>query len=198
MGLKLTYGEGQTPIDQDELDQLKVKTISVREELDEFEQQNIEKAQEWLLGKNFTAAKILSEDFLFELHERMFGDVWSWAGQTRRTNKNIGVDWKEIRIHLRQLLEDTKYWIEHRTYSEDEIAIRFKYRIVNIHCFPNGNGRHSRLMADIIIEKIFAKPLFTWGKGSITTKGEVRSNYLTALKQADPISVDALIAFARS
>jgi Fic-DOC domain mobile mystery protein B len=198
MGLNLTYGEGQTPIDQDELDQLKIKSISVREELDEFEQQNIERAQEWLLGKNLAADKILSEDFVFELHERMFGDVWSWAGQTRRTNKNIGVDWTEIRIQLRCLLEDTRSWIEHRTYSEDEIAIRFKYRIVTIHCFPNGNGRHSRLMADIIIEKIFGKPLFTWGKGSITKKGEIRSNYLRALLEADHTSVDALLAFARS
>jgi Fic-DOC domain mobile mystery protein B len=198
MGLNLTYGEGQTPIGQDELDQLKIKSISLREEMDEFEQQNIEKAQEWLLGKNFTADKILSEDFVFEVHERMFGDVWSWAGQTRRTNKNIGVDWTVIRIRLRLLLEDTKYWVEHRTYSEDEIAIRFKHRIVTIHCFPNGNGRHSRLMADIIIEKLFGKPIFTWGKGGISKKGEIRSNYLIALKQADQTSVDALITFARS
>lgn len=198
MGLSLTYMDGQSPIDQDELNQLKIKSISVREELDEFEQQNIEKAQEWLLGKNFTAERILSDDFIFELHKRMFGDVWLWAGQTRRTNKNIGVDWTEIRIYLRKLLEDTKYWIEHRTYSEDEIAIRFKHRIVSIHCFPNGNGRHSRLMADIMIEKMFGKPSFTWGKGNITKKGEIRSNYLTALKQADHASIEALIAFARS
>jgi len=198
MGLNLTYSEGQTPIDQDELDQLKIKSISTREELDELEQQNIEKAHEWSLGKKFTADRILSEEFVLELHERMFGDVWLWAGQTRRSNKNIGEDWREVRIQLRNLLEDTKHWVEHRTFSEDEVAIRFKHRLVSIHCFPNGNGRHSRMMADIIIEKIFGKPVFTWGKGNITEKGEVRSKYLAALKQADQVSLEALINFARS
>ena len=198
MGLSLTYGEGQSPLTPEELDELKVKSISTRGELDELEQQNIEKVQEWLLGRNLSADRILSEEFIFELHRRMLGDVWSWAGQQRKTNKNIGVDSTEIRVALRNLLDDTKYWIEHQAYPEDEIAVRFKHRIVTIHCFPNGNGRHSRLMADIIIEKIFSKPMFSWGKGNTSTKGQTRSNYLAALKAADQASVNALLAFARS
>ena len=117
MGLTIPYADGQTPLTPEELDELKVKSISIREELDQLEQQNIEKAQEWLLGRDFSGGKILSEDFIFELHRRMLGDVWSWAGQTRKSNKNIGVDWTEIRTSLLALLEDTKYWIEHQTHQ---------------------------------------------------------------------------------
>ncbi len=198
MGLDLAYVEGQTPLTPEELDELKVKSIATRGELDELEQQNIENAQQWLFGKNFSLETILSEDFIFELHERMLGNVWFWAGQTRKSNKNIGVDWIEVRTNLRALLDDTKYWIEHQTYSEDEIAVRFKLRIVTIHCFPNGNGRHSRLMADVIIEKIFGKPVFTWGNGNISKPGQTRSNYLAALKAADGGPIDELLRFARS
>jgi Fic-DOC domain mobile mystery protein B len=198
MGIEPANDEGQTPISQDELDELKIKSISVREELDEHEQHNIEKAQEWLLGKNFSSEKVLSVEFVLELHKRMFGDVWSWAGQTRRTNKNIGVDWTEIPFHLRSLLDDSKYWVANQTFPEDEIAVRFKLQIVKIHCFPNGNGRHSRLMADVIIEKKFGKPIFTWGSGNISQPGLTRTNYFTALKAADAGSIDELVRFARS
>jgi Fic-DOC domain mobile mystery protein B len=163
----MAYGEGQTPLSQEELDDLKVVSITTRAELDELEQQNIEHAQEWLLGRRFSAQRILSEGFILELHKRMFSDVWRWAGEIRRSNKNLGVDWPEIRTHLRELLTSAGYWIDHRTYPEDEIAIRFSYRIVTIHCFANGNGRHSRLMADVIIDKIFGKPPFSWGSANL-------------------------------
>jgi Fic-DOC domain mobile mystery protein B len=198
VGLDLRYTEGQPPLTPEELDELRVKSISARGELDELEQQNIEKAQEWVLGRNLSADRILSAEFVFELHERMFGDVWSWAGQQRRTNKNIGVDWTLIRTELRSLIDGTKYWIAHHTYPEDEIAIRFKHTLVSIHCFPNGNGRHSRLMADVIVDKIFDRPLFTWGRGNITQQGLTRSQYLAALRSADQATVVDLIAFARS
>jgi Fic-DOC domain mobile mystery protein B len=198
MGIRLVYGEGQTPISQDELDELKIKSIAVREELDQHEQHNIEKAQEWLFERSLSPDKVLSEDFVFELHKRMFGDVWSWAGQTRKTNKDLGVDWTEIPVSLRLLLDDAKYWIANRPYPEDEIAVRFKHRIVTIHCFPNGNGRHSRLIADVIIDKIFGKQVFTWGSGNITKPGQTRSNYLAALKAADVGPIDELLRFARS
>jgi Fic-DOC domain mobile mystery protein B len=198
MGLNLTYTAGQTPLTAEELDDLKIKTISTRGDLDELEQQNIEKAQEWLLSRKLSADKIFSEDFIFELHRRMLGEVWSWAGHTRRSNKNIGVDWTEIPIHLRNLLADAKYWVANQTFSNDHIAILFKLRIVKIHCFPNGNGRHSRLMADTIIEKIYGGELFTWGSGNLIQKGQTRSNYLAALKVGDGNSIGELIKFARS
>ena len=195
MGLDLNYTIGQTPIDEDEKDGLLVKTISTIGELNEFEQLNIEKAVEWTLRRKPELDKILTEDFVKELHRRMFSEVWKWAGIFRLTNKNIGVDKFEIGIKLRDLLEDCKYWIEHKIYVEEEIAIRFSHRVVNIHPFANGNGRHSRLISDILVSHGLGKPHFTWGKKNLINKGEARSKYLRALKDADNGDYKLLIEF---
>lgn len=198
MGLNLTYIEGQTPLDEDEKQDLLIPTISTQGELDEFEQQNIEYAVQWTMFNAFAADEILTDQFVKDLHRRMFGDVWLWAGQFRRSNKNIGVDKFEIGIALRNLLDDARYWIDNATYDGDEIAVRFKHRLVHIHCFSNGNGRHSRLMADVIIEEIYDHPPFTWGRGSLRKKGEARSIYLAALRTADKGNITPLLEFARS
>ena len=196
MGLNLDYFDGQTPIDEDEKEGLLIKTISTLGELDEFEQLNVEKAVDWTMKRKPTSEKILTEDFVKELHKRMFGDVWKWAGDFRNSNKNIGVDKFQIGIELRNLLDDCKFWIKNRTYSEDEIAIRFSHRLVKIHPFPNGNGRHSRLIADILVSHGLGKSHFTWGSKNLTKKGEARNKYLTALKEADQEDYKSLIEFA--
>lgn len=198
MGLELNYEDDQTKLDEDEKEGLKINTITTNKELDEYEQLNIEKALEWTIPKRFSAEKLLSEEFVRSLHKKMFGVVWKWAGDFRRTEKNIGVDWVKIGIELRTLIDDTRFWIEHKTYPPEEIAIRFKHRLVTIHCFPNGNGRHSRLMADLIIEKIFNKPAFTWGRTNLTGASEIRSDYISALKQGDKGNITPLVAFART
>jgi len=198
MGLKIEYEEGQTPINDEEKNGLKIQTISIQSELDELEQLNIEKAIEWTIHSKFSMTKILSESFIKELHFKMFSEVWSWAGQFRQSEKNIGVHWIKIQTELRTLLDDTKYWVENKTYPPDELAIRFKHRLVNIHCFPNGNGRHSRIMADIIISFIMEKEIFPWHQSNMVKAGEVRHKYITALKEADKGHIDSLIAFARS
>lgn len=198
MGLNLEYQEGQTPLDDDEKEGLRIETIATREELDEFEQQNIEQAVEWTMKRSLKYSVILTEDFVQKLHKRMYGDVWAWAGEFRKTNKNIGIDKWQIPTELRYLLDDTMYWIENNTYPPDEIAIRFKHRIVAIHCFPNGNGRHSRLMADIIAEKVFKQPVFTWGAANLVKGGDARAVYLTAIRAADAGNIVPLMTFARS
>ena len=198
MGLDLEYRAGQTPIDDDEKEGLLISTIATRAELDEFEQQNIEDAVQWSLTRNFKPGEIFTERFVRDVHKRMYGNVWRWAGKFRQTNKNIGVDKWQIVAELRNLLDDVSYWVEHDTFTPDEIAVRFKHRIVSIHCFPNGNGRHSRLMADIIIEKIFQKPVFNWGAENITLDGVSRSAYLKAIRAADIGEYGPLIAFVRS
>lgn len=198
MGLELDYDDGQTPLDEDEKEGLLIPTIATRGELDEFEQQNIEKAIMWTIGRKLKTKAILTEDFVTALHKRMYGDVWAWAGAFRKTNKNIGVDKWQIPTDLRNLLHDAVYWVENRTYPADEIAIRFKHRIVSIHCFANGNGRHSRLMADVIFEKIFGLPVFTWGAANLVKCGDPRKGYLKALKAADNGDFELLIKFARS
>jgi Fic-DOC domain mobile mystery protein B len=198
MGLELEYIDGQTPLDEDEKEGLLIKTIATRGELDEFEQQNIEQAVGWTLRRSFKLEAILTEDFVRNVHKRMYGDVWRWAGEFRKTNKNIGVDKWQIPMELKCLLDDTKYWIDYNKDEPDEIAIMFKHRMVSIHCFSNGNGRHSRLMADILIEKVFKRPVFTWGAGNLVKQGDARAAYLAAVKAADAGDMLPLVAFARS
>ena len=198
MGLNLTYNDGQTPLDEDEKEGLLIKAISTRSELDEFEQQNIEDAIQWSLTRKLKLEQILSESFIRDLHKRMYGRVWKWAGEYRKTNKNIGVDKLTIPIALRSLIDDAKYWFEHKVYEPDEFAIRIKHRVVSIHCFPNGNGRHSRMIADIIIEKIYNQPVFSWGGNSLSNETDIREQYLKAIRKADKGEFNLLLKFARS
>jgi Fic-DOC domain mobile mystery protein B len=198
MGLKFDYKDGQTPLDEEEKESLKIKSITTQGELDEFEQLNIEKAVEWTIHTNLKLEKILTEKFIKDLHKKMFGDVWKWAGEFRRTEKNIGIPWIKIGLELKYLLDDTKYWIENETFSPEEIAIRFKHRIVSIHCFPNGNGRHSRMMADIIMESIFGIEIFSWHQSNMVKANKIRKEYINALKEADNGNVKPLIEFAKN
>ncbi len=190
MGLNLTYSDVQSPLDEGEKEGLLIVSITTRGELDELEQLNIEKAVEWTLSKKLNKDKILTEDFIKALHKKMFGDVWKWAGEFRKSEKNIGVE-------LRVLLDDTKFWIENSTYTPDEIAIRFKHRIVNIHCFPNGNGRHSRIMADLIIESVFGKEVFGWNNSNLVNPNRARKEYIESIRKADDGNITPLLDFAR-
>ena len=198
MGLALEYADGQTPLDEDEKEGLKIKSITTQGELDEFEHLNIEKAVEWTIHTKLKPERILTEKFVKDLHKKMYGDVWKWAGNFRTTDKNIGIEWTQIGVELKCLIDDARYWIENKTYSSEEIAIRFKHRIVAIHCFPNGNGRHSRMMADIIMESIFNRDVFNWHKSDMVKADETRKRYITALKQADEGNIKPLIDFARN
>lgn len=198
MGLDFELVDGQTPLDEEEKEGLLISTITTRGELDEFEQLNIEKAIRWTLTRKFKMDDILTEDFIKLVHKKMYGDVWACAGEFRKTNKNLGVDKHQVAIELRKLLGDCNYWIDQGTYPPDEIAVRFKHRIVSIHCFSNGNGRHSRMMGDLIIEKIFGKPVFTWGANAdLTNTSDTRKEYLTAVKTADKNDIRPLLEFAR-
>ncbi|WP_417201402.1 mobile mystery protein B [Bizionia sp.] len=198
MGLEFDYKVGQTPLDEVEKEGLKIKSITTQGDLDEFEQLNIEKAVEWTIHTKLKPEKILTEKFVKDLHKKMYGDVWKWAGEFRMTEKNIGIPWTQIGIELKNLLDDTKYWIEHKTFPPEEIAIRFKHRIVSIHCFPNGNGRHSRMMADIIMESIFGNDIFTWNQSNMVKASETRNKYLKSLREADNGNFTSLIEFAKN
>ncbi len=198
MGLDLIYIDGQTPLDEEEKEGLLISTVTIREELYEFEQQNIEEAIKWTLTTRFKLDKLFTQTFIKLVHKQMYKSVWSWAGDFRKTNKNIGVDRWQIALELKKLLEDAVFWTKNNTFSPDEIAIRFKHRLVSIHCFSNGNGRHSRLMADIIIDRIFGVPVFTWGAANLSKESNSRITYLRALKLADQGDYSALLLFARS
>ena len=198
MGLEISYIYGQTPLSEEEKEALLIKTISTRSELDEFEQQNIESAMEWTIKQKYSVDKILTMDFILDVHKRMFDRIWKWAGTFRKTNKNIGVDKFQIVQELRVLLDDCKYWTDNEIYSNDEIAVTFKHRLVKIHPFPNGNGRHSRLIADILISHAFENKVFSWGGTNLTKPGDSRKKYLEAIYKADDGDIRPLINFARS
>ncbi|MBG6204669.1 Fic-DOC domain mobile mystery protein B [Labrenzia sp. EL_13] len=184
-----------TPLDAEEREGLLQTWITTRADLNEAEQANIDDAVAWIDRRR--NADLLSEGFVFELHKRMFGDVWSWAGSVRKTGKNIGIDPQQIHLQLGGLLRDVQYWIENSSFSPDEIAVRLHHGLVAIHPFPNGNGRHARLMADLLIVRLGAEP-FSWGGGTLRDIGTLRAEYIAALRAADNHDFAPLLAFARS
>jgi len=198
MGLAINYIDEQTPLSEEEKDGLKIPSITTREELDEFEQLNVEKAIQWTFGKKIKAEELLSEKFIKDLHKRMYGEVWKWAGSFRNSEKNIGIKSYLIPVQLKQLLDDAQFWFQNNTFPPVEIAIRFKHELVSIHCFPNGNGRHSRLMADLIMEKLFGEQFLSWGSSNLVNVTDKRKDYISALKLADKRQIEPLISFAKS
>lgn len=190
------YPEGATPIDPDEAEGLLLTHITTLGELDRWEQENIVEALTWLDKTNPT--DILNEQFVKELHRRMFGSVWKWAGHFRRSDKNIGGPWYQISTSLKNLCDDARFWIKLEEESPDEMAIRFHHRLVSIHPFPNGNGRHARLMTDILLENVMKCPRFTWGSGNLSKPGDIRQNYIAALRAADEHNYEPLLKFVRT
>jgi Fic-DOC domain mobile mystery protein B len=184
-----------TPLTPEERDALIPTHITLRGELNELEQNNIAEVDRWAFERK---RNVLGEDFLKGLHRRMFNKVWKWAGEYRKTEKNIGINPPfRIQPEMWQTIEDTKFWIENKSYPPDEIAVRFHHRLVSVHPFPNGNGRWSRLAADLLIVQQ-AGARFTWGRTNLQAKGDIRRAYINALKAADNHDLEPLIKFARS
>lgn len=194
--MEFTYPEGATPLDPNEVEGLIPTHITKREELDRWEQDNINEALGWVEEKK--PKDILNERFMKLLHKKMFCHVWKWAGSFRRSDKNIGVSWYMIPMELKKLCDDTEYWIDHQSFPEDEIAARFHHRLVLIHLFPNGNGRHARLMTDMLLEHVLSQSAFTWGKADLIQTGEDRKSYIEALRSADKGDYGRLLEFVRS
>ena len=183
-----------TPLTPEERQGLIPSDITYRRELNRAEQENIARAQDWALSRR---RELLTEKFIKNLHGRMLGEVWQWAGDFRTSQRNIGIPYYQVPMRLLELLDDVKAWIEYETYPSDEVAARFHHRLVHIHPFPNGNGRHSRLMADLLVMQL-GRGRFTWGSANLQDAGEVRKRYIEALKAADNQDIGPLIAFARS
>ncbi len=190
------YPDGATPIDPDEAEDLLLTHITTRGELDRWEEENIIEAMDWLDRTKPT--DILNELFVRELHRRMFANVWKWAGHFRHSDKNIGGPWYQISANLKDLCDDVRLWIELQEYPPDEVAIRFHHRLVLIHPFPNGNGRHARLMTDLLLENILNYPRFTWGIEDLSRTGNARQRYIATLHAADKYNYEPLRKFVRT
>ena len=198
MGLNLNPQYGQTKLSEEEKEGLIPAYITTNAELNYFDQTNISEALLWLISQKPTTENIIEVSFIIRLHKKMYGDTWKWAGSFRTTNKNIGISWTRIPLELKKLMDDAHFWVNNKVYEPAEIAIRVKHRIVSIHCFPNGNGRHSRILADTIIQKGFGLPKFTWGADAYSNQTSLRKAYINALREADTGSIASLLAFAVS
>ena len=189
--------EGATPLDPDEIEGLLLSHIQTKAELNRWEQDNISQAYSWL-EKRRNKEEVISAEFLFKLHQKMFGKVWRWAGDVRLSNRNIGVDFPRIRTELAQLLDDVRYCVENGIYPPDEIAARFHHKLVWIHIFPNGNGRHARLATDTLLVDVLGQEPLSWGNGDLYEDGEIRRMYIGALRAADQHDYNLLLVFIRS
>jgi len=184
----------ETLLDPDERRQLLLPHIATRAQLNEAEQENIADATAWAFARR---RDVLKESFLLSLHKRMLGQVWRWAGTIRNSDRNIGMAFHQIRPQMRLLIEDAGYWLENGTFPPDEIAVRFHHRLVLIHPFPNGNGRHGRLAADLLAVRL-GQARFTWGRVNLAEPEETRRRYIAALRAADAHDIRPLLEFARS
>jgi Fic family protein len=98
---------------------------------------------------------------------------------------------------LSQLLSNTAYCLENPVHSAEEIAVHFHHQLVWLHPFPNGNGRHSRLMTDCLLKQRGLEP-FSWGRANLIAANAVRGRYLQALRAADGGDYQPLQIFVRS
>jgi Fic-DOC domain mobile mystery protein B len=175
-----------------------IPNLATRQELNEFEYTNLLEARTWVLNdRRLKKLDPFAEPFIRDLHRRMLNQTWRWAGQYRTSNPNLGIPFHLIREELGRLLGDARYWVENKTYDLDEIATRFHHRIVSIHPFPDGNGRHGRLLADVVLAKWGREP-FSWGPDNVAVNGATHDNYIKALRQADEGDIGELMKFARS
>ena len=192
--MKFTYPLGATPIDPDEAAGLIPSHISTQNDLNAWEEANILQGALW--AQRQKKGELMDEGFLRELHKQMFNRTWRWAGTFRASNKNIGVDWTHVSVRLNNLLANTQYQMTNKIFAADELAVRFHHELVWIHAFPNGNGRHARLLADTLAVRLGQKR-FSWGANSSLTGSELRQQYLHALRAADTGRYEQLLAFAR-
>lgn len=186
--------EGATPLKAAAREGLIPAGVTLRHELNEYEQENIAEARLWAIDRKRDPIDVR---FCKSLHKRMYSRVWKWAGDYRDYDTNIGCDHVQIEQQLYQLVGSTRFWIENKIFEPDEIAVRYKHRLVQIHPFPNGNGRWSRLMGDVLA-RFLDRPVFSWGGSQLLDDDIVRQTYLAAVKKADGDDFPDLLAFARS
>ena len=195
MGLSPVFPPGATPLDPDEAAGLTPAHITTQEQLNEWELANILEGERWAFSRKHK--DLLSGRFFRALHKRMFGSTWRWAGTFRTTEKNIGIDPAQMAPELKKLCDDVAYQIQHASYPLDAVAARFHHRLTWIHPFPNGNGRFSRTIADLLLVQNGASR-FTWGAGVLVVESDVRQRYIHALRAADGRDYAPLLEFVRS
>lgn len=189
--MSLSPGYGETPIDGDELDAL---LPAVREALGEpptkaavfdLEQQ----IQDEVAADSLTAVidgslaldELMTDHFVRDLHHRSYGDVWLWGGRLRVRELNLGVAPEYIAVELRTALENlTERWNATSDFTPRQLGIAVHAETVRIHPFADGNGRSTRLLADLVFAAAHDSTeveLYNW---SID-----KERYITLLREFD-------------
>jgi Fic-DOC domain mobile mystery protein B len=141
-----------TPLDPALRDDLIQTWVTTRADLNEAEEENILKGAAWARRRRGGTEALLNEDFSKNLHKQMFGEVWKWAGKYRQNELNIGIAPHLVAAEMPVMFDNTRFWVENKTFQLDEIAVRLHHRLTQIHGFPNGNGRHGRMTADLLMK----------------------------------------------
>lgn len=183
MGIEPEFLEGPTPLDPDEAEGL-IPSLSTQGELNEFEALNILEGATWARRSTKVRKALLDQATLRQIHNRMFGSTWRWAGKYRLTQMSIGCEAWRISSELKRLIDDVQSGLQFESYPPEEIAARFHHRIVWIHPFPNGNGRFARLATELLCEQS-GWTLPSRGASDLTRPREARKSYIKALQAAD-------------
>ena len=191
---------GATPLSDEDLNGAIPLDMTTRGDLNRYERQNIAAALPWALRRARLEGPsgVLDFGFLFRLHRRMFGQVWTWAGAQRRRETNVGVDPAQIASQTKQALDDARYWHDNAIFEMDELSVRIHFRLVRIHPFPNGNGRCTRLLADLYRHSVDS-PFLPWGGAAdLDNEGSARARYIAAIMEAAKDNFQPLVDFARN
>jgi Fic-DOC domain mobile mystery protein B len=186
---------GETPID--DISGLKPKGLTTRAQLNAVEARNMRKAVvRYLVIKPSRRQAPFTLEWCYKLHRQMFGEVWRWAGQKRTTELNIGVPFHRIDVDLKNLMADLAFWREKGEMDPIEQVARLHHRAVFIHPFLNGNGRWSRLLANIF-QKQSTDKLTIWPEETVGNASVIREEYLAAVRSGDKGDYNPLIALHR-
>lgn len=159
--MPLTPGYGETPLPHDELSALLPEAAVVlgaaatRADVYDLEQALQAHLEDEIMlaaiDGSLPLDELLTDHFVRDLHSRLYGPVWEWAGKLRRLELNIGVAPERIAVELRESLETIAYRWEHtEDWSAHELGIAVHAELVRIHPFVDGNGRATRFLADLV------------------------------------------------
>lgn len=188
------YPIGATPLN--DYSGLIPKTILTQNDLNRAEAENIFLAQKKYLFGNIGSPKYwFNIPTLKAIHKAMFGNVWVWAGDFRKSITSIGIEPYKVPYQLGELCADVDAWVHNCDgLGILEQAARIHHRLVLIHPFENGNGRFSRLIADRYLLAFDCKhPNWPY----LEDNDAIRSQYIASLKAADRGDYEPLLTIMK-
>jgi Fic-DOC domain mobile mystery protein B len=203
MALIGAHAPGATPLRPEDVERLRpeLRWVKTLEQLNPLEAANIAECEKWAqTSRLFTLPEFLATTRMERVHREMFDEVWLWAGEirTHELENAFASPAHRVRTDLEVLWGDARYWLEQQSFAPDELAVRLHHRLVKVHPFANGNGRHARLVVDFLLERHFGLERLRWGGMSLGEEGFGRATYISALQRADQNDYQPLLEFCRA